>query len=55
MNFFSNTCYFYEETLSKKFYSTLQIPADAPWNAPKADEWDTMTYKEFLRQNCWTQ
>lgn len=32
-----------------------EIPADAPWNAPKADEWDTMTYKQFLQKNCWTQ
>jgi len=32
-----------------------QIPADSPWNAPKAEEWDTMSYKEFLRKNCWTQ
>ncbi|KAG8185755.1 hypothetical protein JTE90_000738 [Oedothorax gibbosus] len=32
-----------------------EIPADAPWNAPNADEWDTMTYKEFLLKNCWTQ
>ncbi|XP_042895965.1 amine oxidase [flavin-containing] B isoform X3 [Parasteatoda tepidariorum] len=24
------------------------IPANAPWNAPKADEWDTMTFKEWL-------
>nr|XP_042913518.1 amine oxidase [flavin-containing]-like [Parasteatoda tepidariorum] len=32
-----------------------EIPAEAPWNAPHADEWDTMTYKEFLAQNCWTK
>jgi len=32
-----------------------EIPADAPWNAPKADEWDTKTYIQFLKENCWTQ
>ncbi|KAG8191607.1 hypothetical protein JTE90_018539 [Oedothorax gibbosus] len=28
---------------------------NAPYKAPHADEWDTMTFKEFLLQNCWTQ
>ncbi|KAG8191606.1 hypothetical protein JTE90_018538 [Oedothorax gibbosus] len=32
-----------------------EIPADAPYKAPHADEWDTMTIKEFLLKNCWTQ
>ncbi|GBL97350.1 Amine oxidase [flavin-containing] B [Araneus ventricosus] len=32
-----------------------EIPTDAPWNANHADEWDTMTYKEFLKKNCWTK
>ncbi|CAL1287512.1 unnamed protein product [Larinioides sclopetarius] len=32
-----------------------EIPADAPWNANHANEWDTMTYKEFLQKNCWTK
>ncbi|GIX79806.1 amine oxidase B [Caerostris darwini] len=32
-----------------------EIPADAPWNAKHANEWDTMTYKEFLQKYCWTK
>ncbi|XP_064470807.1 amine oxidase [flavin-containing] B-like [Ornithodoros turicata] len=31
-----------------------EIPADAPWNAPHAEEWDRMTFQEFLKQTCWT-
>src|SRR6218665_473869 len=30
------------------------VPADAPWKAPKADLWDSMTLKEFLDKTCWT-
>jgi len=32
-----------------------QIPLDAPWNAPKAEEWDKMTFKEFLDANTTTK
>jgi monoamine oxidase len=32
-----------------------EIPADAPWDAPHAQEWDTMTFKEFLDRNTWTE
>lgn len=31
-----------------------QVPLDAPWKAPKAVEWDTMTVKEFFEKECWT-
>lgn len=31
-----------------------QIPMEAPWDAPKAKEWDSMTVKEFLDNNVWT-
>ncbi|XP_015912688.2 amine oxidase [flavin-containing] [Parasteatoda tepidariorum] len=31
-----------------------EIPYDSPWNSPHADEYDTMTFKEFLDKNCWT-
>ncbi|KAJ8310146.1 hypothetical protein KUTeg_012011 [Tegillarca granosa] len=31
-----------------------EIPADAPWKAPKAEEWDAMTMKEFINKICWT-
>ncbi|XP_015929427.2 amine oxidase [flavin-containing] B isoform X1 [Parasteatoda tepidariorum] len=32
-----------------------EIPVDAPWKAPHADEWDTLTFKVFLEKNCWTK
>ncbi|CAH1245275.1 MAOB [Branchiostoma lanceolatum] len=31
-----------------------QVPLEAPWNAPRAKEWDSMTYKEFIDKECWT-
>nr|XP_033806210.1 amine oxidase [flavin-containing] B-like [Geotrypetes seraphini] len=31
-----------------------EIPSDAPWTAPHAEEWDTMTMKELLDKICWT-
>lgn len=30
------------------------MPREAPWKAKHAMEWDRMTMKEFLEQNCWT-
>ncbi len=27
----------------------------APWDCPKADEWDSMTVKDFVDQTCWFQ
>uniref|UniRef100_F6Q6A2 Amine oxidase n=2 Tax=Ornithorhynchus anatinus TaxID=9258 RepID=F6Q6A2_ORNAN len=32
-----------------------EIPSDAPWKAPLAEQWDQMTMKELLDQTCWTQ
>ena len=32
-----------------------QIPLKAPWQAPKAQEWDITTVKEFLDRTCWTR
>ncbi|XP_023238270.1 amine oxidase [flavin-containing] B-like [Centruroides sculpturatus] len=32
-----------------------EIPADAPWKAPRAEEWDTMTYHEFVDKICYTK
>ncbi|XP_077783503.1 amine oxidase [flavin-containing] A-like [Podarcis muralis] len=32
-----------------------EIPADAPWDAPHAAEWDKMTMKEFIDKHCWTK
>lgn len=32
-----------------------EIPADAPWSAPNAEKWDTMNFKQFLEENCWTK
>ncbi|CAL1287517.1 unnamed protein product [Larinioides sclopetarius] len=33
----------------------LQIPADAPWDAPHAEEWDEMTVKDFIQKHCLTK
>ncbi|XP_033759978.1 amine oxidase [flavin-containing]-like isoform X2 [Pecten maximus] len=32
-----------------------EIPADAPWMAPHAEEWDSMTVQEFFDKNVWTK
>uniref|UniRef100_A0A8C9DUA5 Amine oxidase n=1 Tax=Prolemur simus TaxID=1328070 RepID=A0A8C9DUA5_PROSS len=32
-----------------------EIPADAPWQAPHAEEWDRMTMKELINKICWTK
>ncbi|XP_041498105.1 amine oxidase [flavin-containing] B isoform X2 [Microtus oregoni] len=31
-----------------------EIPSDAPWKAPLAEEWDYMSMKELLDKICWT-
>ncbi|KAK2490928.1 hypothetical protein MC885_017066 [Smutsia gigantea] len=31
-----------------------EIPADAPWEAPHAEEWDKMTMKDLIDKICWT-
>lgn len=42
------------------FFRTLddmgkEIPSDAPWNAPHAEEWDKKTFKDFINETCWTK
>uniref|UniRef100_A0A2K5XDP5 Amine oxidase n=1 Tax=Mandrillus leucophaeus TaxID=9568 RepID=A0A2K5XDP5_MANLE len=32
-----------------------EIPADAPWEAQNAAEWDKMTMKELIDKICWTK
>uniref|UniRef100_A0A8C5P7I5 Amine oxidase n=1 Tax=Leptobrachium leishanense TaxID=445787 RepID=A0A8C5P7I5_9ANUR len=32
-----------------------EIPVDAPWKAPHAEEWDHMSMKDFIEQVCWTR
>ncbi|GFY62165.1 amine oxidase B [Trichonephila inaurata madagascariensis] len=32
-----------------------QIPANAPWEAPLAEEWDLMTFKDFIKKHCYTK
>lgn len=32
-----------------------QIPHDKPWTAPKAKEWDSITWKQFIDSNTWTK
>uniref|UniRef100_A0A6Q2ZJD5 Amine oxidase n=1 Tax=Esox lucius TaxID=8010 RepID=A0A6Q2ZJD5_ESOLU len=31
-----------------------EIPREAPWRAPHAEEWDKMTMKQLFDQICWT-
>ncbi|KAG9510291.1 Amine oxidase [flavin-containing], partial [Fragariocoptes setiger] len=31
------------------------IPSDAPWNAPQAQLWDSMSFREWIQQTAWTQ
>ncbi|KAJ8256178.1 hypothetical protein COCON_G00200420 [Conger conger] len=31
-----------------------EIPTEAPWRAPHAEEWDKMTMKELFDKLCWT-
>lgn len=31
-----------------------EIPADSPWKAPHAKEWDNMSMREFIEKVCWT-
>ncbi|XP_071993871.1 amine oxidase [flavin-containing]-like [Engystomops pustulosus] len=31
-----------------------EIPSDAPWDAPHAEEWDKITMKELIDKICWT-
>lgn len=33
----------------------LQVPADRPWQASRAIEWDQITFKDFLKKHCWTR
>ena len=32
-----------------------QVPADAPWTAPKAKAWDAQTFASWMRRNVYTQ
>ncbi|XP_023241806.1 amine oxidase [flavin-containing] B-like [Centruroides sculpturatus] len=32
-----------------------EVPADEPWKAPHAEEWDTMTYQTFMDETCYTE
>ncbi|XP_069673382.1 amine oxidase [flavin-containing] B-like [Periplaneta americana] len=31
-----------------------QVPKDRPWQAPRAEEWDQVTLKDFIKRECWT-
>lgn len=35
--------------------SGTEIPANTPWDAPLAEEWDLMTFKDFLKNHCYTK
>uniref|UniRef100_A0A4W4ETM1 Amine oxidase n=1 Tax=Electrophorus electricus TaxID=8005 RepID=A0A4W4ETM1_ELEEL len=32
----------------------MEIPKEAPWRAPHAEEWDKMTMQELFKKVCWT-
>ncbi|KAJ3592724.1 hypothetical protein NHX12_007851 [Muraenolepis orangiensis] len=32
-----------------------EIPREAPWKAPHAEEWDKMTMEELFKNICWTR
>ncbi|XP_027194254.1 amine oxidase [flavin-containing] B-like [Dermatophagoides pteronyssinus] len=32
-----------------------QIPADEPWKSKNAEQWDQMTFKEFIEKNVWSK
>ncbi|XP_061579249.1 amine oxidase [flavin-containing] [Cololabis saira] len=32
----------------------MEIPKEAPWRAPHAEEWDRMSMQQFLERTCWT-
>ncbi|XP_067133451.1 amine oxidase [flavin-containing] B-like isoform X2 [Centruroides vittatus] len=32
-----------------------EIPVNEPWKAPRAEEWDTMTYHDFCEKICYTR
>ncbi|XP_053827200.1 amine oxidase [flavin-containing] B isoform X1 [Vidua macroura] len=32
-----------------------EIPNEAPWKAPRAEEWDKMTMQDFIDKICWTK
>ncbi|XP_077150932.1 amine oxidase [flavin-containing] B-like isoform X1 [Ranitomeya variabilis] len=32
-----------------------EIPADAPWKAPHAKDWDNMSMRAFIDKVCWTR
>ncbi|XP_061647757.1 amine oxidase [flavin-containing] isoform X3 [Phyllopteryx taeniolatus] len=31
-----------------------EIPRDAPWKAPRAEEWDKMSMRQLIENVCWT-
>ncbi|XP_035250045.1 amine oxidase [flavin-containing]-like [Anguilla anguilla] len=33
----------------------MEIPVEAPWRAPHAEEWDKITMKELFDKLCWTR
>ncbi|XP_041067694.1 amine oxidase [flavin-containing] isoform X1 [Carcharodon carcharias] len=32
-----------------------EIPVDAPWKAPHAEEWDKITMQQLIDKTCWTK
>ena len=44
----------YYNVINKMYAMCEEIPLDEPWDAPRALEWDRITYQEFLEKTCWT-
>jgi len=37
------------------YFDGFQIPKEAPWRAPHAEEWDKMTMQQLFEKVCWTR
>uniref|UniRef100_G3VU43 Amine oxidase n=1 Tax=Sarcophilus harrisii TaxID=9305 RepID=G3VU43_SARHA len=45
----------YKVNIKECLIHHVKIPAEAPWQAPHAEEWDKMTMKELIEKICWTK
>uniref|UniRef100_A0AC11DIY1 Monoamine oxidase A n=1 Tax=Ovis aries TaxID=9940 RepID=A0AC11DIY1_SHEEP len=45
----------YKVNVNERLVHYVKIPADAPWEAPHAAEWDKMTMKDLIEKICWTK
>nr|KAG5696501.1 hypothetical protein BaRGS_016540 [Batillaria attramentaria] len=40
-----------------RLFNTMcqEVPVEAPWKAPRAEEWDKMTVQQFVEKHVWTR